>query len=72
MLMQKLDTTDDTDRMGSYVVCTPHSCQVKDDVSALSCLYTVVVFTDQPRALKLLRHGTESCFVLIGRWMSAG
>ena len=33
MLMQKLDTTDDTYRMDSDVICTPRSCQVKDDFS---------------------------------------
>ena len=48
MLMQKLDTTDDTYRMDSYVICTPRSCQVKDDVSALSFLHSAVIFTDQP------------------------
>ncbi len=53
MLLQKLDTTDDTYRMGSYVFCTPQSCQVKDDVSALSRLYSAVIFTAQPRALQL-------------------
>ena len=41
-----------TEGIGSYVSCMPHSCQVRTASAALFCLYSTVVFTDQPRALQ--------------------
>ncbi len=54
-----------TEGIGFFVSCVPHSCQVKTVSAALFCLYSAVVFTDQPRALQLFSAAvsprTERC-----------
>ena len=49
----------------------PHSCQVRTASAALFCLYSTVVFTDQPRALQLFSAAVSPHTERCAGWLAA-